>query len=156
MTCQVKMGKAPSLHHDKFFTLKGFQPMTARLLTFPNMTKKSTDCPNRIREWRKARGMNLAELAARVGTTATQLSRMETGERPVTIEWLQRIARPLRISAGELLHPDDNPMLPTPDEATILSGVREQGEKFARTVAAMAEAQRSYTIEPIDRPRNAA
>lgn len=124
--------------------------MRGALLTFPDMVKSASECPNRIREWRKARKMRLVELAARVGSTATQLSRMETGERPVTIEWLQRIARPLNVTPGELLRHEDNPLLPAPREAELLYKLREGGERSLRTAEALAEAQRAYIAPPAD------
>jgi transcriptional regulator with XRE-family HTH domain len=147
MTCWVNYGKPRRGRNFTFVTKRGLSAMSALLLYFPDMRKTSPDCPNRIREWRKSRRMTLAELAARVGTTTTQMSRMETGDRPVTIEWLQRIARPLQVTAGELLHTADNPLLPSVEETEILYGVREQGPQFTRTIAAMAEAHRRYIPE---------
>jgi transcriptional regulator with XRE-family HTH domain len=46
---------------------------------------------NRIRELREARGMTLADLAERVGTTNQQISHLELGKRQLTVDWLRRL-----------------------------------------------------------------
>jgi transcriptional regulator with XRE-family HTH domain len=47
--------------------------------------------PNRIRELREGRGLTLAELADRVGTTNQQISHLELGKRQLTVDWLRRL-----------------------------------------------------------------
>ena len=66
--------------------------------------------PNRLREWRKAAGLSLEELAARVGTNNTTLSRYERGLRSVTIDLLEQIAPHLECKAADLL-PDPESVL---------------------------------------------
>lgn len=48
---------------------------------------------NKLRPWRLAFNMTLEELAARVGTDKTQLSRLEKGKRRLTVDWMERIAK---------------------------------------------------------------
>ena len=62
---------------------------------------------NRVRELRKARGWTQADLAKRIrrepSTTANQVSRLETGERALTQDWIQLIADALGCEPGNLL-----------------------------------------------------
>jgi len=51
--------------------------------------------PNRLRELREARGLTLADLAARLGTTNQQVSHLELGKRQLTVEWLRRLGAAL-------------------------------------------------------------
>jgi SOS-response transcriptional repressor LexA len=58
---------------------------------------------NRIQEWRRARGITLAELARRAGTSAQQMGRLEAGTRRLTTGWMDRIAQGLQIRPADLL-----------------------------------------------------
>lgn len=60
---------------------------------------------NRIRAVRKAKGLTLAELGkrARPPTTAQTIGRLETGERKLTLDWLEKIAGALDVQPLELL-----------------------------------------------------
>jgi transcriptional regulator with XRE-family HTH domain len=55
------------------------------------LDSQSYPAPNRIRELRETRGLTLAELADRVGTTNQQISHLELGKRQLTVEWLRRL-----------------------------------------------------------------
>ncbi len=59
----------------------------------------------RIREVRKAKGLTLHEVAARCTppTTAQTIGRLETGTRTVSVNWLNRIAAALGVTAGDLV-----------------------------------------------------
>ncbi len=59
--------------------------------------------PNRIRELRDRRQMTQEELAAAIGTSKMQVSRLERGERRLTQSWMERIAAALQIHPAELL-----------------------------------------------------
>lgn len=122
------------------------------LLFFPYMAKTTENLPNRIREWRQRREYTLAELAAEIGTTQTHLSRLELGDRPLTIEWMERIARKLDVHVGDLLRREHNPGLPTDRERRLLDALRDGGEQAMRTVEAVAEAQRPFTGPSSDAP----
>ena len=59
----------------------------------------------RIREVRRARGLTLEEVAQRCEppTTAQTIGRLETGTRTVSVGWLNRIAKALRVEAQDLV-----------------------------------------------------
>jgi transcriptional regulator with XRE-family HTH domain len=59
----------------------------------------------RIREVRKAKGLTLADVAARCrpATTAQTIGRLETGTRTVSVDWLNRIADALEVDAADLV-----------------------------------------------------
>ena len=59
--------------------------------------------PNRIRELRDRRQMTQEELAAAIGTSKMQVSRLERGERRLTQSWMERIAAARPLCGG--LHP---------------------------------------------------
>jgi transcriptional regulator with XRE-family HTH domain len=44
---------------------------------------------------REARGMTLADLAERLGTTNQQVSHLELGKRQLTVDWLRRLGAAL-------------------------------------------------------------
>lgn len=48
---------------------------------------------NRIKEIRKIHGLTLEKLSGAANTTATQLARLEKGERKLTFEWMDRISK---------------------------------------------------------------
>lgn len=68
----------------------------------------------RIREVRKAKGLTLAEVAARCvpATTAQTIGRLETGMRTVSVGWLNRIAAALGVDPSELVSLPDRPDVP--------------------------------------------
>lgn len=57
----------------------------------------------RIRHFRTAKNLTLAQLAQATDTTAAQLSHIENGRREPRLSLLQAIARELGTPAGELL-----------------------------------------------------
>ncbi|RME68410.1 MAG: XRE family transcriptional regulator [Alphaproteobacteria bacterium] len=60
----------------------------------------------RIREIRKAKGMTLAQVAARVRprpTTAQTVGRLETGRRRLSLEWLHKLADALEVAPADLV-----------------------------------------------------
>ena len=62
-----------------------------------------------IREVRRARGLTLADVAARCDppTTAQTIGRLETGTRTVSVGWLNRIAAALGVEASDLVQLPD-------------------------------------------------
>ncbi len=62
-----------------------------------------------IREVRRAKGLTLAEVAARCDppTTAQTIGRLETGTRTVSVGWLNRIAQALGVEASDLVQLPD-------------------------------------------------
>src|SRR3954447_25601646 len=59
----------------------------------------------RIREVRRARGMTLDDVARKCepSTTPQTIGRLETGTRTVSVGWLNRIAKALRVKAQDLV-----------------------------------------------------
>lgn len=73
---------------------------------------------NRIREHRLARGWSQEDLAARVGTTNQQISRLENSRRGLDTKWLRLIAVAFGITQGELLiESTGRPKVPVPDSS---------------------------------------
>lgn len=58
---------------------------------------------NRIRELRKARGLTMEALARQANTTASQINKLEKGERRLTDEWMHRLAEALDCNAASLM-----------------------------------------------------
>lgn len=63
--------------------------------------------PNRIREVRKAKGLTLQGLGDLVGTNATQVKRLEEGDRKLSVQWMDRISSALQCKPAELLNDFD-------------------------------------------------
>ena len=61
--------------------------------------------PNRIRDFRKSRGLSLEELAFQLGedVSITTVSRLERGRMQLTQRWLERISAALQVSPIELM-----------------------------------------------------
>ena len=60
---------------------------------------------NRLKEFRDLAGLSMQALAERVGTTASQINKLEKGERRLTLDWMTRLASALGITVGDLLPP---------------------------------------------------
>ncbi len=56
-----------------------------------------------IKQARLAKGLNLRELAAESGVSASHLGRIERGERSPSIDILKKIAKPLGFEGADLL-----------------------------------------------------
>jgi transcriptional regulator with XRE-family HTH domain len=61
---------------------------------------------NRVREWRQRRGLSIEELARRSRTSPSQISKLERGERRLTLDWMSRLAKALSCRREDLL-PND-------------------------------------------------
>lgn len=58
---------------------------------------------NQLKRLRKAVGLTQAELADKIGTTRSQLVKLERGERRMSDVWLKKLAPALGVSQGEIL-----------------------------------------------------
>lgn len=58
---------------------------------------------NRIRQIREDRGLSQQELADRVGTSNQQISLLERGERQLTANWMERLAKGLDVNPADLM-----------------------------------------------------
>ena len=74
--------------------------------------------PNRIRELRDALGLTQKEVGARVGLSSAQISRLEKGERPLSVPWMNRLARVLGCTPAELLAEQSSEEPPRTDPAS--------------------------------------
>lgn len=117
-----------------------------QVVQFARMAKLENP-PNRIREQREARvpKMTLAAMATRLGTSPAQIARFETGERPVTRDWLRRIADVLDTDIGQLLNPEDNPASLSPEERRVIDAMRYGEPHVAKTIASVADSLVSFT-----------
>ena len=59
---------------------------------------------NRIRELRLAAGLSQEALGEYVGGTKAQISKLERGDRQLTQQWMERIAKALTCDVGDLLN----------------------------------------------------
>lgn len=64
---------------------------------------KQLERPNRIFELRDALGMSQEKLAEAANTTSSQIAKLEKGDRRLTVEWMYRLAGPLRVAPSDLL-----------------------------------------------------
>lgn len=73
-----------------------------------SVAKISTFCKpsgmkNRIDEIRKQRKLTLEKLAEKCGTSLNQIYKLIRGERRLTLDWLNRIAKALNCSVADLI-----------------------------------------------------
>lgn len=59
--------------------------------------------PNQIRIHREKAGLTRPELADRVGTSLSQIVKLERGERRLTQDWMERIAAALGVRSSDLM-----------------------------------------------------
>jgi transcriptional regulator with XRE-family HTH domain len=87
-----------------------------------------------IREVRRAKGLTLADVAARCvpPTTAQTVGRLETGTRTVSVAWLNRIANALGVTAADLVQLPDRIDIPV---AAILDGEGAHAPRHETVVA---------------------
>jgi transcriptional regulator with XRE-family HTH domain len=69
---------------------------------------------------REARGLSLDALATEAGTTNQQVSLLETGKRRLTVDWLLRLAEPLKCHPWELVA-SDLPGPPLAEEVRLIT-----------------------------------
>ncbi len=87
-----------------------------------------------IREVRRAKGLTLDDVARRCTppTTAQTIGRLETGTRTVSVDWLNRIATALGVTAGDLVTLPDRGDIAV---AAILDSTGAQAPRRAATLA---------------------
>ena len=69
---------------------------------------------NRLRELRKAKGLTLADVAARClpPTTPVTIGRLETGTRQLTVPWIEKLSLALEVEPRQLLAQDGDTTIP--------------------------------------------
>jgi transcriptional regulator with XRE-family HTH domain len=108
------------------------------------------DLPNRIRELRLAREWSQDRLAESVRCSKVQISDLERGLKPLTVNWMHRIARVLGVSPGELLLPEDNPFQLDERERRLLDQFRRATPEQRASIASVADALVETTAEARD------
>lgn len=93
---------------------------------------------NRIFELRKKHGLPLAQLAEKTGTTAQQIGRLEKGERKLTTDWMERLARVFDVLPEDLLDSRHGERVVIP-EIMIRSATAGHGGKPSKTSLNVAE-----------------
>ena len=63
--------------------------------------------PNRIREWRERKDLSQDQLSERAGISISYLSRMERGDRNVSLKNLEKLSEALGVPGRELISEDD-------------------------------------------------
>jgi transcriptional regulator with XRE-family HTH domain len=61
---------------------------------------------NNLHDLRLQRGLSLADVAKAAGTSRSQIQKLESGERLLTLAWMIRLAKALNVSLIELLPKD--------------------------------------------------
>lgn len=69
-----------------------------------------------IRRLRQIKGWSQQHLADLAGTSQPQIKRLEAGERKLSIEWAERLAPHLGVSAKDLMFPDGKDQADTPQQ----------------------------------------
>lgn len=68
---------------------------------------------NRIRHYRKRRGLTLAQVAEQLGTTPQTVSRLETEAMTLSMEWLRRFADIFDVHVADLLESPEEREIPS-------------------------------------------
>ena len=87
-----------------------------------------------IRRARDAEGLSRPQLARRVTppTSSQQIERLEKGQRKLTLEWVEKIAKALKIDPSDLLAPELS------RAHAVISLDEQVADEVARTLAAAA------------------
>lgn len=89
--------------------------------------------PNRIREWRLARGLSQKDLAFRIQPPTTQptIDRLEKGERSLDTEWMRILANALGVSEADLLSRNSIEPGVQYDSSLAFSAIPTSGHAFS-------------------------
>jgi transcriptional regulator with XRE-family HTH domain len=75
---------------------------------------------NRISILRREKGVSLTALAEAAGTTKAQIQKLERGDRRLSLDWMDRIARALDVKISDLLPADVIACRHGPEDREIL------------------------------------
>lgn len=78
---------------------------------------------NRIKELRKARGLTARELAKKVKTSPSQISRLEKSKRKLSLEWILRLSGAMDVTPNELVDIDLGSPVPATCDQTLMGTV---------------------------------
>ena len=79
---------------------------------------------NSIREIRKRLNITQAELAKRLGISQGAIQKLETGERGLDTDWMNKLSKVLNVEPWELLPKEMQPNI-TPEEVEVLRAIRK-------------------------------
>ena len=82
---------------------------------------------NCIKEVRKRKGVTQVQLAGMLGVSQGAIQMVETGQRSLDIDWMNKIADALNVEPWELLPKEMQPNI-TPEEAEVLRAIRKAKE----------------------------
>lgn len=88
---------------------------------------------NRIRELREAKGLTGRQLAEMIGTTQETISRLETGRRKLTHDWMRVIAKALGVTPADLIT--------APELQDVLEDAAPHADTFERHVSRAIQAR---------------
>ena len=74
----------------------------------------------RIAFLRQQRGLSLGDLAKAAGTTKAQIQKLERGDRRLSLEWMERLARAMDTKISDLLPPEEVSCAHEQDTAVLL------------------------------------
>lgn len=106
------------------------------------------ELPNRIREWRKARGLTLEAVALAINCSIPQVSQLERGTTPLTLDWMAAIARALRVEVTDLLPAEHAGGILSAEERDLIERYRGGDDHQQAQLRAMADVIVPYTPEP--------
>lgn len=101
--------------------------------------------PNRIRELRGK--LSQQKLADMVGCSKMSISDLERGEIQLTVDWMRKVAKALRVAPAELLNRDDNPDLLDEDERRLIDNYRSAGEEQRENIQRVTEALSPFRFQ---------
>lgn len=93
----------------------------------------------RIAFLRQEKGLSLAELAKAAGTTKAQIQKLERGDRRLSLEWMERLARALDIKISELLPPEEVTCRHEQDTKMVLDVLSRLSERDREMLAAVVK-----------------
>jgi transcriptional regulator with XRE-family HTH domain len=86
---------------------------------------------NCIKEIRKKRKLTQTQLAKLLGVSQGAIQMLETGQRGLDLDWINKIAKALNCEPWELLPKEMQPDI-SPDEMEIIRAVRKSKEVVAK------------------------
>ena len=87
---------------------------------------------NCIKEIRKRQGITQTELAKMLGVSQGAIQMLETGQRGLDLDWMNKISKALNCEPWELLPKEMQPNI-SPEELEILKAVRKAKQSVAKT-----------------------
>jgi transcriptional regulator with XRE-family HTH domain len=104
---------------------------------------------NRISILRREKGVSLTDLAKAAGTTKAQIQKLERGDRRLSLDWMDRIARALDVKISDLLPADVIACRHGPEDREILEIVSqlppEDRAILVRIAAGLLDTMRSWS-----------